>query len=137
MELRPIRTAPDHRAAVGADPQSAAGVQLHIRDERIRQTTEVAGLAQVLERVAVEAVEAILRAEPHESLCVLRDRHHCLLGQPIVEPEALEAHRDGGKSFPAAAADQGQQQHQQCAGARPRRRHVFPALQRKHPDCLC
>ena len=96
MKLPFERVTPDHRPAVGGDPQAPGRAELHVGDEGVGQSTRVsAGLTEVLERIAVEAIQAVLGAEPHKSRRVLRDGQHGLLGQAVVDAETLEAHRRG------------------------------------------
>jgi len=66
----------------------------------------------VLERVAVEAIEAVFGTEPHESLFVLGDRQDGLLGQAVVESETLETH--GHRAVRLAAADANEDHQQEC-----------------------
>jgi hypothetical protein len=106
MELLLTGAAPHHGATISSDPEPARGIRLDIGDEGIRQATGVVGLTQVLERVAIEAVQPILGAEPHESLRILGDPEDRLLREAIVEPETLEAHGNGG---PATLPCQDQQ----------------------------
>ena len=50
-------------------------------------------VAQLAEFVAVEAVESVLGAEPHEAFAVLHDGVHGLLRQTFLEAVALHAER--------------------------------------------
>ena len=54
-------------------------------------------MAQLAEFVAVEAIEAVLGAEPHEAFGVLRDRIDRLLRQAFLEAVALHAERRSGE----------------------------------------
>ena len=70
----------DQAAAVGAEPEVAIGVLDDVPDEVTGERIGVAPLAlEVLERVAVEAVQAVLGAEPHHAVPVLVDREHVAL----------------------------------------------------------
>ena len=110
MKLPFERIAPHYRLAISRNPKASSGAELHAGDEGVYQAPRVgAGLAQVLERITVEAVETILGAEPHESRRVLRDRQHRLLREAVVDPEALEAHRCGCGGFARKAGDHDEQ----------------------------
>ena len=82
----------------------------------------------MLECIAIEAVQTIFDAEPHEPSRVLRDGHHGLLGQAIIQAESLETHGRGGNRRAARAADHGEQQSKQCAGASSRPDCCIPVL---------
>ena len=54
-------------------------------------------VAQLAEFVAVEAIESVLGAEPHEAFAVLDDGIHRLLRQTFLEAVALHAERRSGE----------------------------------------
>src|SRR3569833_1758035 len=112
MELLLTGAAPHRPTTICSDPEPARGIDLYVGNEGIRQPAGMRSLAQVLERVAVKAIQPVLGAEPHESLRVLGYAEDRLLREAVVEPEALEAHGNGGSrlaTLPCHDQQQGRQ----------------------------
>jgi hypothetical protein len=103
------------KPAVGADPQPPLAVGQQHPHPVIGQRARVADRGAVVgEAVAVEARQAVLGAEPHEAVGVLRDRQHRLLRQAILHRQVFEAQRRRRRGGPHRAARQAGQRQQQC-----------------------
>jgi hypothetical protein len=73
---------------------------------------DVTGLVPEFVVDGLQAVQAVLGAEPHVPLHVLRDPEDPLLREAVVEPEALEVHGNRGRRpAPTPCYDQKQRQH--------------------------
>ena len=106
-----MRVAEHHAAAIGADPQTVFGGDQR-GDPSVRQCFFVATfMTQLTEFIAIEAIESVLGAEPHEPFVVLDDGVHGLLRQAFLEAVALHAEgrsrRGGARKNTGERGDRG------------------------------
>src|SRR4051812_12546371 len=80
-------------------------------------------VAQLAEFVTVEAVEAVLCAEPHETFGILRDGVDRRLGKTVIQAVALHAERRGGER---SRRSERQQRRENDADARTDRPEFSP-----------
>ena len=105
------------QSAFTADPQSAIGILVQRLHIVVAQAVGVAGI--VLEdgdAVAVEAVQAGLRADPDETLAVLDHAGDGFLRQALLDAEVFEAQAE------RSAVDE-RTERQQKQAAKPRHTH--------------
>jgi hypothetical protein len=105
-----------YEPAARAEPQPVLAILVRGLDVVVDEARGIVGVvAEDLVAVAVEAVQARLRAEPHETVVVLQDREDGFLGQPLFQPDALEpqAARSARQRQRAHAGQQQATQHAQ------------------------
>ena len=91
----------EHSPLRGGDPQGTPAVHEEIVDPAVEDGVGIAGDGlEYLELPAVEAVEAVLGAEPQEALAVLDDAVHRAERQPLGDGQALEPHLARQQNLP-------------------------------------
>ena len=82
------------KSGVGSYPEVAPLVLIKRMDVVVAQARRIQGIvAECLELVSVIPVESVFRAEPHESLAVLKDRRNGILGQAVFYLQVFEIER--------------------------------------------
>ena len=112
---REPRAVPAHQAVVAADADPAVGRDPDDVDQARRQAVVDREVGELL---AVEAIHAVLGAEPQEAVAVLRDADHDEVAQPVgaVEhPERQLALRQVGRGVGAHRASRGEPAQRQRA----------------------
>ena len=83
---------------IGADPQPPGAVFGESADEVARQRVAGFGarmVAEVYEFGTVPAIEAVLGAQPDETMAILVDRHHHTLGKSLLGAEVTKTQGTG------------------------------------------
>src|SRR5690348_3634017 len=129
---------------LGADPQRAILVRGEGGNGVVAQRPGLAADVFIdLEAVAIEAVQAVLGADPKETGTVLRHRQRCGLREAVARAVVAETHVDDARNGTGRTAD-AQQHGGKCRRAypwKPPARHGAqatrgnPALQAPSPGC--